>query len=177
VRLILDRIDTLDRERWAAAFCAAGEPHYQAGLAAETKGNGETARRGYLAAFELFRVAARYLAPTSPTKLAAYRRSQDAYIKLAAFTKPAVQRVTIPYVASTTPNMKKMPNYVASFERWRAAAPSERAQVIRDTLHVSGPDLERAGLETIMLNGKPLGECLREDLLAFTTWDAREPRR
>ena len=103
VRLILDRLGTLDRERWAAAFCAAGEPHYQAGLAAETKGDGDTARREYLAAFGLFRVA-RYPAPNSPTKLAAYRRSQDAYIKLASFTKPAVQRVTIPYVGSTAPD-------------------------------------------------------------------------
>ena len=82
-RAILDRLGTLDREQWAMAFSAAAEPHYEAGLAAETKGDREAARREFLAAFGLFRVA-RYPAPNSPAKRAAYRRSQDAYFKAAA---------------------------------------------------------------------------------------------
>jgi esterase FrsA len=99
VRAILDRLGTLDRERWAMAFSAAAEPHYEAGLAAEAKGDREAARREYLAAFGLFRVA-RYPAPNSPAKRAAYRRSQDAYFKAAAFAEPGVQRVEMPYAGS-----------------------------------------------------------------------------
>lgn len=101
-RAILDRLGTLDRERWAMAFSAAAEPHYQAGLVAEAKGDRDAARREYLAAFGLFRVA-RYPAPNSPAKQAAYRRSQDAYFKAAAFTEPGVRRVEMPYAGAAAP--------------------------------------------------------------------------
>ena len=101
-RAILDRLGTLDRERWATAFSAAAEPHYEAGLAAEAKGDRAVARREYLAAFGLFRVA-RYPAPNSPAKLAAYRRSQDVYFKAAAFAESAVRRVEMPYVGAMAP--------------------------------------------------------------------------
>ena len=55
----------------------------QAGLEAEdSRRRARRARREYLAAFGLFRVA-RYPAPNSPAKQRAYRRSQDAYFKAA----------------------------------------------------------------------------------------------
>jgi esterase FrsA len=101
-RVILDRLGTLDRERWAAAFSAAAEPHFEAGLAAEAKGDRDLARREYLAAFGLFR-AARYPAPNSPAKRAAYRRSQDAYFKVAAMAGSGVRRVEIPYAGAAAP--------------------------------------------------------------------------
>jgi len=102
VRAILDALGTLDRERWGMAFSAAAEPHYEAGLAAEAKGDRDAARREYLAAFGLFRVA-RYPAPNSPAKQAAYRRSQDAYFKAAVFAQPAVRRVEMPYAGAAAP--------------------------------------------------------------------------
>jgi len=92
---ILDKLGTLNREQWAAAFTAAADAHYEAGRAAEAKGDREAAARDYLAAFGLFRVA-RYPAPNSPAKQAAYRRSQDAYFKVAAFAEPGVRRVEMP---------------------------------------------------------------------------------
>ena len=94
---VLDRLDTLDRERWAEAFSAAAEPHFAAGLEAEAAGDNAAARREYLAAFGLFR-AARYPAPNSPAKMRAYRRSQEAYFKAANFAEPRVARVEMPYV-------------------------------------------------------------------------------
>jgi esterase FrsA len=102
VRDILARLGTLERDRWAAAFSAAAEPHYEAGLAAEAKGDRETARAEYLSAFGLFRVA-RYPAPNSPRKMAAYRRSQDAYFKAAALSDAPVRRVKMSYVGSAAP--------------------------------------------------------------------------
>jgi len=101
-RAILDRLGTLDRERWAEAFSAAAEPHFEAGLAAEAKGDAAVARREFLAAFGLFRVA-RYPAPNSPAKLKAYRRSQDAYFKAAAFADPRVVRVEMRYSGTQAP--------------------------------------------------------------------------
>jgi esterase FrsA len=94
---VFRRLDTLDRERWAEAFSAAAEPHFAAGVKAEGAGDGETARREYLAAFGLFRVA-RYPAPNAPAKLKAYRRSQDAYFKAAAFADRRAERVEMAYV-------------------------------------------------------------------------------
>jgi pimeloyl-ACP methyl ester carboxylesterase len=88
---------TLDRDRWAAAWSDAAEPHFAKGLEAEKKGDEAAARREFLAAFGLFRVA-RYPAPNSPGKLKAYRRSQDAYFKAASFTGPRVERVEMAYV-------------------------------------------------------------------------------
>jgi len=105
VRAILDRLGTLERDQWATAFSAAAEPHYDAGLSAEAKGDRKTARAEYLAAFGLFRVA-RYPAPNSPQKMAAYRRSQDAYFKAASFSETPVRRVEMPYVGRAAPGAK-----------------------------------------------------------------------
>jgi len=99
VREILDRLDTLDRDTWAAAFSAPAERHFAAALEAERAGKTEEARRGYVAAFGLFR-AARYPAPNSPGKKAAYRRSQDAFFKAAALSGAPVERVEMPYVGA-----------------------------------------------------------------------------
>jgi esterase FrsA len=104
-RSVFDRLDTLDRERWASAFSAAAEPHFAAALKAEAAGDRDAARREYLAAFGLFRVA-RYPAPNSPTKLGAYRRSQEAYFKVAAFAEPRVARVEMPYVGGQAKGAK-----------------------------------------------------------------------
>lgn len=102
VQRIFENLRTLDREAWAAAFSAAAEPHAAAARAAEAAGNTEEARREYVAAFGLFR-AARYPAPNSPGKKAAYRRSQEAYFKVAALSGARVERVAMPYVGSQAP--------------------------------------------------------------------------
>jgi len=98
-RSVFDRLDTLDRDRWAEAFSAAAEPHFAAGLKAEAAGDAAAARRAYLAAFGLFR-AGRYPAPNSPAKKLAYRRSQEAYFKAARFAGSDVERVEMPYVGN-----------------------------------------------------------------------------
>jgi pimeloyl-ACP methyl ester carboxylesterase len=97
VRQILDSLDTLDRERWAEAFSARAERHDATAQDAEAAGNIDLARREYSAAFGLFR-GARYPAPNSPGKKAAYRQSQKAYFKVAALSDMPVERVEIPYV-------------------------------------------------------------------------------
>lgn len=97
VQQIFEQLKTLDREAWADAFGAAAEPHFAAAREAERAGKADVARREYRAAFGLFR-AARYPAPNSPAKKAAYRRSQEAYFKLAAASGISVERVAMPYV-------------------------------------------------------------------------------
>jgi pimeloyl-ACP methyl ester carboxylesterase len=102
VRQILDSLGTLDRDRWAEAFSARAEPHFATAQDAEAAGNADLARREYRAAFGLFR-AARYPAPNSPGKTAAYRQSQKAYFKAAALSDMPVERVEIPYVGKQAP--------------------------------------------------------------------------
>lgn len=99
VQQIFEQLGTLEREAWADAFSVAAQPHFVAARAAEGVGKTDTARREYLAAFGLFR-AARYPAPNSPGKKAAYRRSQEAYFKVAALSGTKVERVAMPYVGS-----------------------------------------------------------------------------
>jgi esterase FrsA len=96
---ILDRLDSLDREPWAAIMSEAAEPHYAAAVAAEAAGDPASAAREYLDAFGLLR-AARYPAPNSPLKKAAYRRSQDAYLALARLAPQHFERVEIPYAGT-----------------------------------------------------------------------------
>lgn len=105
VEAVFERLGTLDRERWAKAFSDAAEPHFIAGLKAEDAGNIDAARREYLAAFGLFRVA-RYPAPNSPAKKEAYRRSQEAYFKAAGLAGPGVKRVEMPYVGAQAKGAK-----------------------------------------------------------------------
>jgi len=93
---VLNRLDAVERERWAEAFSVAAEPHFALGLEAEAAGDAKTAHREYLAAFGLFR-AARYPAPNSPAKQRAYRRSQEAYFRAAAFGGTHVERIEMPY--------------------------------------------------------------------------------
>ena len=104
-RAILETLDTVDREKWAQGFGAAAEPHHAAAIAAEQNGDRDTARREYRAAFGLTRVA-RYPAPNSPAKLAAYRRSQELYFKLAACNGTNVERIEMPYVGTGAPGAR-----------------------------------------------------------------------
>lgn len=101
---VLDRLDTLDRDAWAAIMSEAAEPHYAAAAQAEAAGDTASAVRGYLDAFGWLR-AARYPAPNSPLKKAAYRRSQDAYLALARLSQRRFERVEIPYVGAQARGM------------------------------------------------------------------------
>jgi pimeloyl-ACP methyl ester carboxylesterase len=99
IEQILARLDSIDRDPWAEAFSARAEKHFAVARDAEAAGDSDRARREYAAAYSLFRVA-RYPAPNSPGKKAAYRRSQEAYLKAAALGDVPVTRVEMPYVGA-----------------------------------------------------------------------------
>jgi hypothetical protein len=69
------------------------------------------------------------------------------------------------------------PEYVKEFHRWRSASQAERIVIIarltkRGRNFVSGPDLSKGpNLKMIMPNGKPLGQCTKQDLLDFEQWE------
>jgi hypothetical protein len=96
VEAALNSIDSVESEQWVAAFSRLAEPHQATAAEAERAGDAETARREYLLAYEYWRVA-RYPAPNSPPKRAAYRTSQELYLKAARTFDPPLERVRIPF--------------------------------------------------------------------------------
>jgi hypothetical protein len=72
------------------------------------------------------------------------------------------------------PGMVDWPVYVREFNRWREADPVQRkliameqAAVLRFEVYLQGAEVS---FEHIMPNGKPLGECTKEDMLEIALW-------
>ena len=93
---VIDRLESVDREDWARAFGALAAPHEQRAAKAEGAGDSDAARKEYLIAYDCYHVA-RYPAPNSPGKLAAYRKSQDNFHKAARYFDPPLERVEMPF--------------------------------------------------------------------------------
>ena len=70
---MIDGLGSVDREEWARAFSSLAAPHEERAAKAEAAGDNATARKEYLIAYDCYHVA-RYPAPNSPGKLAAYRK-------------------------------------------------------------------------------------------------------
>jgi pimeloyl-ACP methyl ester carboxylesterase len=96
VEAVLNRLDSVDREAWAQAFSALAAPYEERAAQAEQAGNRDEAARNYLVAYDYYHVA-RYPAPNSPGKLAAYRRSQENFLKAARLMEPPLERVEMPF--------------------------------------------------------------------------------
>ncbi len=93
---VIDSLQSVDREQWAKAFSALAAPHEERAAKAEAAGDADAARREYLIAYDCHHVA-RYPAPNSPGKLAAYRKSQDNFHKAARYFNPPLERVEMPF--------------------------------------------------------------------------------
>jgi len=93
---VIEGLKSVDREDWAAAFSAPAAKHEERAASAEASGDREAAARHYLLAYDFFHVA-RYPAPNSPGKLAAYRKSQTCYHKAARYFDIPVERVEMPF--------------------------------------------------------------------------------
>jgi len=93
---VIDGLRSVERDAWAKAFGALAAPHEERAAKAESAGDAETARKEYLIAYDCYHVA-RYPAPNSPAKLAAYRKSQENFHKAARFFDPPLERVEMPF--------------------------------------------------------------------------------
>src|SRR6185295_6342009 len=79
---VIEGLNSVDREAWAHGFSALAAPHEDRAAKAAAAGDTDTARREYLVAYDCHHVA-RYPAPNSLGKLAAYRKSQENFLKAA----------------------------------------------------------------------------------------------
>jgi hypothetical protein len=93
---VIENLQSVNRDLWAKAFSALALPHEERAAKAEAAGDRETARREYLIAYDCYHVA-RYPAPNSPGKLAAYRKSQEDFHKAARYFEPPLERVAMPF--------------------------------------------------------------------------------
>lgn len=93
---VIHRLSSVEREDWAKAFSALAAPHEERAAKAEATGDRDTARKEYLIAYDCYHVA-RYPAPNSSGKLAAYRKSQENFHKAARYFDPPLERVEMPF--------------------------------------------------------------------------------
>ena len=93
---VIDSLKSVAREDWAKAFSVLAATHEERAANAEAAGDSETAKKEYLIAYDYYHVA-RYPAPNSPGKLAAYRKSQENYHKAARYFDPPLERVEMPF--------------------------------------------------------------------------------
>ena len=95
---VIHGLRSVDREERAKAFSSLAAPHEERAAKAEEAGDTQTAKKEFLIAYDYHHVA-RYPAPNSPGKLAAYRRSQDLFHKAARYFDPPVERIEMPFTA------------------------------------------------------------------------------
>jgi len=93
---VIDRLRTVERASWADAFSRLAPAHAERAAQAEAAGDSAIARKEYLIAYDCCHVA-RYPAPNSPAKMAAYRKSQEYFSKAARYFDPPLERVEMPF--------------------------------------------------------------------------------
>ena len=93
---VINGLRSVDREEWAKAFSSLAAPHEERAAKAEAAGDTATAKKEYLIAYDYNHVA-RYPAPNSPGKMAAYRRSQELFRNAARYFDPPLERIEMPF--------------------------------------------------------------------------------
>lgn len=93
---VIEQLRSVDREHWAEAFSALAAPHEELAAKAEAADDRDAAKKEYLLAYDYYHVA-RYPAPNSPGKLAAYRRSQEYFHAAARYFDPSLERIEMPF--------------------------------------------------------------------------------
>ncbi|HLY65200.1 MAG TPA: alpha/beta hydrolase [Chloroflexota bacterium] len=93
---VLEGLDTLEYAAWAKAFSGPGPAHEMRAQEAQQRGDLATAHEEYMLAYGCWRVA-RYPCMNSPAKQAAYRKSQELFMKASQYMDPPVERVEMPF--------------------------------------------------------------------------------
>ena len=87
---------SLEHGEWTAVFGALASERAERASRAEGRRDANAAKAEWLAAYNYERVA-RYPAPSSPEKAAAYARARDHYAKAARYFDPPLESVRIPF--------------------------------------------------------------------------------
>jgi hypothetical protein len=93
---VIPLFDAGDREAYTTAFIAAAEPHEAKAKEAKAKGDKDTAKKEFLSAYALYRMA-RFPCLNTPAKQDAYKRSQGCLIAAYENDDSPLQRVEMPF--------------------------------------------------------------------------------
>ncbi|HLG70256.1 MAG TPA: alpha/beta hydrolase [Chloroflexota bacterium] len=158
VKGVLDRLDTLDHEAWAAAFSEAAAPFEARAEEEEARGDVEAAKQDYLRAYAYYRLA-RYPTTNSPGRMAAYERSRKNYLKAARWFDPPLQVIEIPFRGKPGEGDKITAYY-------RRPKTSERVPVLVSWGGIDGYKEERRadpylarGVAMLAMDGAGVGQC------------------
>jgi hypothetical protein len=97
VARVIRGLQSVQSEHWASAFSSLAGPHEERAAAAEEAGDAATAVEEYRLAYDCYHVA-RYPAPNSPARHAAYRKAQACFLKAARYLDPLLERVEMPFL-------------------------------------------------------------------------------
>ena len=101
----LERIKTRDGDEWAAGWSAVADRYMEKAKAASDPKQADAA---YLRAWRLYYFG-QWPAPTSPGKLAAYRKAADAYLAHAKSFDPPLEVVRIPFEGAEIVGYLRLP--------------------------------------------------------------------
>ena len=87
---------SLEHAEWTRTWSAIADEHAERARADEARGDGAAAKGAWLAAYNYERIA-RYPAPTSPLKAAAYVREKKHYANAARYLEPPLEVVRMPF--------------------------------------------------------------------------------
>ena len=102
------QLKSKDPDQWAELWSGFGERHFTAGAAAERAGDRERAQREYSAAFDWFSLA-RWPAPHTERRRAAYARSLEAFRAYDRFNDPPLLTLTFDYAGDQLTALLRMP--------------------------------------------------------------------
>lgn len=102
------RLHSLDPDEWADIWSNIGERRFAAGEAAEAGGDRERAQREFDAAFNWFSLA-RWPAPHTERRRAAYQRSLEAFHRYDRLNDPPLQEIAIQFQGTTAIGYLRVP--------------------------------------------------------------------
>ncbi len=106
----LAKINSLDRDDWAAAWITFGDRYMTEAKALESAGN-IRARDIYLRAYQYYKLA-HYPTDKSPKKKEAYKNGLAAFLNYARYLKPALEVVRIPFEGKEIVGYLRLPEKV-----------------------------------------------------------------
>ena len=111
VREALSRINSLDRDEWAAAWSAVAERYDIRARSEEASGNGKAAQADYLMAWRYYSFG-RWPVDNSPGKHKAYEMALIAFQNYARFLDPPLEVVRIPFEGREIFGLLRLPTGV-----------------------------------------------------------------
>jgi esterase FrsA len=110
VREALDKLKSLDRDEWAAAWSAIGDRHFALGKRTQIAERADAAKQ-YKYAFEYY-LFARFPLENSPGKVKAYEKALEAFAAYAKLQDPKIEIVRIPFEGKEIVGYLRLPKNV-----------------------------------------------------------------